>query len=259
MPDATFSPNGTPDGALPPWELAKAFAYHHVIQRMAEVLAKPAPQILGKAESEFIRMQVTVKGGGHPTERAIRKAIKRCEDPAWYPGKPYAATGGRTPTYSEFQKESVARVAQDLKRKRIAPTPRRVRARLPEVARNPESGRPMSKTTIREVFKTRCFDDGSEDPWQYQACLSQDVLPGRAMPLRVTRAKHLLKAMSATVCFSHVAIDPCYSLLAKTQDRLDQQQAGALGKKRKWMSPSAARVGMNLRPPATAKSQGAGM
>ena len=39
-------------------------------------------------------------------------------------------------------------MVMSLKRKRIAPTPRRVRARLPHVTRNPDSGAPMDKTVV---------------------------------------------------------------------------------------------------------------
>ena len=127
----------------------------------------------------FIAAQVNLKGGGHPSGRAIQKVIARCKDPSWYPGKPSYArkTAGRKPVYSEHQMSEVARVAMDLKRKLVAPTPRRVRARLPQVARNPETGVRMSNKKIRLIFQTRCYDETEDDPWQYLPCASQDVLP----------------------------------------------------------------------------------
>ena len=77
-----------PDGELPPWEVCKAVASHTVLERVAEVLDMPAAELLGERVDEFISSQITIKGGGHPTARTVRKVIARCQDPAWYPGKP---------------------------------------------------------------------------------------------------------------------------------------------------------------------------
>ena len=51
-----------------------------------------------------------------------------------------------------------------------------------------------------------------------------------------------------------MAIDPCYKLLPKKQERLDEMQVEAMGK-RKWMSKGSARKGPNLRAPKTATTQ----
>lgn len=67
-------------------------------------------------------------------------------------------------------------------------------------------------------------------------------------PLRVACAKHILSIVHPSTHTSHVAIDPCYSLLPKTQERLEAQQVASLGK-RKWMSPGSAGKGTNLRAP----------
>ena len=74
---------------------------------------------------------------------------------------------GQTPVYNRHQKTEVARVAMDLKRKRVAPSPRQVRARLPQLARNPSTGAPMSNKAIRSVFSSQCFDTHEGDPWQW--------------------------------------------------------------------------------------------
>eukprot|EP00973_Karenia_brevis_P014675 2001888-Karenia_brevis.AAC.1 len=56
---------------------------------------------------------------------------------------------------------------------------------------------------------------------------------------------------------SHVAIDPCYSLLPNSLERQEEQQVAALGKNR-FMSPGSRRQGINLRGPATANTQKGG-
>ena len=109
--------------------------------------------------------RVQVKGGGRPTPRTVQQVIARCRDSEWCPGKPAATKEkrGRPLVYTEHPKAEVARVGMSLKRQLIAPTPRRVRARLPQMARHPTTGDPMDKKTIHAIFKTRCHD-GERQP-----------------------------------------------------------------------------------------------
>ena len=132
-----FSPEHTPDGELPPWEIAKAFAFHVVLSDVAKHLGMEPKDLVDGRVGSYIASKVLLKGGDHPTERSIQKTIARCKLPDWYPGKGRCAGADRPPTYTEHQKAEVARVAMELKRKRIAPTPRRVRQRLPHSSNNP--------------------------------------------------------------------------------------------------------------------------
>ena len=84
----TFDPGQTPSHFLPPWEIARAFAFHVVIERLVEVTGMSAGEILGGKEGEFIANQVLNAGGEHPSERAVRAAFARCKDPQWFSGKP---------------------------------------------------------------------------------------------------------------------------------------------------------------------------
>ena len=54
---------------------------------------------------------------------------------------------------------------------------------------------------------------------------------------------------------SHVAIDPCISILATTRAQSDEQKVAAMGTQ-KMMSPKSKYKGANLRAPKTVKSQG---
>ena len=112
----------------------------------------------------------------------------------------------------------------------------------------------MSNQTIHRIFSTRCYDETEDDPWQYLTCVSQDVLPSELPPLRVEAAHHILRTTTATTWRSHVAVDPCYTLLAKTFARQEEQKVAAMGK-RKWMSKGSRRVGCNPRAPATTATQ----
>jgi hypothetical protein len=145
-------------------------------------------------------------------------------------------------------------VGMELKRKNMAPTPRKVRARLPHLTRHPDTGRPIDKKTIHAVFQTRCYDENEDDPWQYLPCVSQDILPEDLKPRRVKCAEHILKEFPVGAWYGHVAIDPCYSLLAKSMERMEEQQVKAMGKM-KWMSTMSKRKGNNMRPPSTTNTQ----
>ena len=259
MAAPSFVPDSTSAGELPPWEVAKAYAFHVVLADVAEQLGTKASDLIGGRVDEYIAERVTLKGGGHPSGRCVRQVIARCQEASWYPGcgSSARAGAGRPPVYSNHQKAEVARVAMDLKRKLYAPTPRRVRARLPQASRNPETGAPMSKCTIHRIFSTLCYDEVEDDPWQYLPCVSQDVLPSETKPLRVAAGKWILANTSAVSWRSHVAIDPCYALLAKTEQLKEEQMIAAMGHSR-WMSKGAACKGPNLRAPATTKAQGPG-
>ena len=251
----TFAPGDTPGGELPPWEVAKAYAFHVVIEKMREVSGKSTRSLLNATKAAFIAEQVVTADGEHPSARAVQYVVARCEDPEWYPGKPRLQGAGRPPVYSDFRKEKVAEVAMaSLKRRRIAPTPRRVRQKLPGLTRNPVTGRPMDDKTLHTIFKTRCYDEKEDDPWQYLEAEAQDVLAEELKPLRVTCAQWILDNIPQRDWLQHVAIDPCYKLLPKKQERLEELQVAAMGKK-KWMSKASARKGTNLRAPKTAKTQ----
>ena len=83
---------------------------------------------------------------------------------------------------------------------------------------------------------------------------SQDVLAEELKPLRKACAQWILDHIPQRDWYQHVAIDPCYKLLPKKQERLEELQVAAMGKK-KWMSKGSARKGPNLRAPKTAKTQ----
>ena len=73
---ASFDPGDTLEGEQPPWEIAKAFAAHTVLQKAVEVLDTPAAELLGQRVDDFIAKQLTLKGGGHIAHRpplAVRR------------------------------------------------------------------------------------------------------------------------------------------------------------------------------------------
>ena len=49
-----FCPAATKEGYLPPWEVVKAFAFHTVLQDVAEVQGVEAHDLVGKRVDEYI-------------------------------------------------------------------------------------------------------------------------------------------------------------------------------------------------------------
>ena len=127
----SFSPDRTTEGCLPPFEVAKAYAFTVALEKIEDVMGTPVYQLLGQPKDTWIAQQLEVKGGGAPNERSVRAAVARCKAPGWYPGKDHGKSTGRPPVYSEAQKNRVAQAAMTLKRSLVRPTPQRVRAKLP--------------------------------------------------------------------------------------------------------------------------------
>lgn len=254
MANASYHPESTPSGKLPPWEVAKAFAFSEVLQTVCQELKSSSSELLGMRVDAYIASKLQVKDGGCPSARAVRDVLQKCVHKDWYPGKPKENKGGRPSIITDHQKSEVARVAMDLKRQLVAPTPRNVRARLPRKTRNAQTGEPLSDWTMHQIFTSKCYDESEDDPWIHLPCHSQDVLPSDLKPLRVNAAQWILKHFTTRSWYDQVAIDPCYSLLPKSLGKQEELKVAAMGKSR-WMSPESARKGVNLRAPATARTQ----
>ena len=164
MSAVPFSPGSTSDGHLPPWELTKALAYQHAVIGTAQLWAITPAEVVGGRVDAWIASKVTLKGGGCPSERALRAALAKCADKDWYPGKLTQSTAGRKRVYSEHVVAETARVAMDLKATKVNITPRNVRARLSRLTLNPQTGQPMSDWRLCHVFTIRCVDKREEDP-----------------------------------------------------------------------------------------------
>ena len=102
---------------------------------------------------------------------------------------------------------------------------------------------------------TMCYDETEEDPWVYMHSPSKDYLCDEMKEHRVVFAKHVLDHVPARAWWTHVAIDPCITILASTDAQSEDQRIAAMGAM-KMMSPKSRFVGANLRAPATAKTQG---
>ena len=86
MAAAFFAPDYTREGELPPWEVAKAVAYKHVLDDISQHAGTPAFELVGSKVTEYIASKLTTKGGGTITARPVQKVLTKCSDPKWYTG-----------------------------------------------------------------------------------------------------------------------------------------------------------------------------
>ena len=225
-----------------------------VIEHISDVLGDSAFNLLGMRVDDFIANRVVLKGGGNPDPRSIRKLVAKARMSGHHPGQPRQYSDGRPKVITEHQAEEIARVAMELKKRRMKPSPSRVRAVIPRLTLNRETGKPISSEKIRCIFKSMCFDEKEDDPWQWLSCVSQDCLPEAALAHRVRCSTAIIEHVHPNALRNHVAIDPCSSLLPRTPVRLEEQQVAAMGKC-KWTSGSSRRKGTNPRAPAYATKQ----
>ena len=184
----------------------------------------------------------------------MRNAVANCKGGGYYPGWPRDNPGGRPAEISEHQEFEIARAAMELKNRKLNSSPARVRAKLPRLSMNRSTGKPISDGRIRSIFKARCYDDNEDDPWQWLTNPSKDFLTETMCANRLLTGKYILDNFEAAAWTTHIAIDPCSSLLPRYPWRLEEQQVAAMGK-RKWRSKRAALDGPNARAPDTAKKQ----
>ena len=239
----------TPQGKLTLSEQTKAVAFQKTIAAMEKHLGKSCWELTGLGKADFTAGHLRAQGGGRPSGRAIKKIWAKVGQDGQRPVK-----RGRPPQITQGQKQAIAHKAMGLKQELVAPTPERVRICMPRKTINKTTKKPISNSSIQRVFKTLCYDEHEDDPWQYRNAPQQDCLTQQDFPARVKTAQHVLRNVTKAAAWNFVAFDPCFSLLPKQQAKADQLKIAAMGNK-KWMSQKSARKGSNLRAPATAKTQ----
>ena len=240
----------TAKGKLAPLEQTKAVAFQKVIAAMEKRLGKSCWELTGQGGADFTAGHLRVQGGGRPSGRAIKKIWVKAKLLDQTP----ANQRGRPPQITQGQKQAIANKAMGLKQELVAPTLERVRICMPRKTINKTTKKPISNSSIQRVFKTMCYDEDEDDPWQYRNAPQQDCLTEQDFPARVRTGQHILRNVTRAAAWNFVAIDPCFSLLPRQQYKADQLKIAAMGNK-KWMSKKCARKGSNLRAPATAKTQ----
>ena len=166
-----------PQGHLSPLETLKAWALGKVY--LEEGYSEKGLYVK-------IASKVSKVGGGQPGPDAVRKLLLRIEeDPSWYPGKKQGDTPGRKRALSEQARQSIKRSAEAIKESGLEPTYPLILARCPNATRTPDTGEPVDKRAVYDVFRTLCYDEGAEVPWDHVARLQKTAL---SAPVRERRA-----------------------------------------------------------------------
>lgn len=244
----------TPAGKLSPHDVEKVLAYKEVLEEMEEHMGKTCWELVGKGKKDFTAQKLSEKGGLSVTGRAVQKHWTKAAQKKKKDSDKATSTAGRPPSISFKQKQAIAQKAMELKKALIAPTPERIRICLPKTTINKATDQSISDWTFHQVFKTMCYDEKEDDPWQYLPSLQQDCLTANMKPARTKTATHILNNFTDDASWNFVAIDPCLTLLPTKQEKADLLKIAAMGFY-KWMSKKSRRKGANLRAPDTAKHQ----
>ena len=218
----------TPAGRLSPQEIEKVMAYKDVPEEMEKHMGKTCWELVGKGKKDFTAQKLSEKGGHSLTGRAVQKhwtkAAQKKKD-----SEKASNPVGRPPTISLKQKQAIANKAMELKKALIAPTPERIRICLPKTTINKATDEPISDWTFHQVFKTMCYDEKEDDPWQYLPSIQQDSLTANMKAPRAKTATHVLNNFTDHASWNFVAIDPCLSLLPRKQENADLLKIAAMG------------------------------
>ena len=76
--ESHLSPDKTPEGYLPPFGVAKAYAFEKVLSQMVEHMGMSVCRLIGEDKGDFIARHLELQGGGRPSRSSVFKAIKRC-------------------------------------------------------------------------------------------------------------------------------------------------------------------------------------
>lgn len=230
MPDSSDWWHGGKTGSLSPLAQAKIWALTTVSEKRELWLTQ-----------QEIADSVTKVGGGHPTQKAISNLQAQFgKDDDWYPGKNMdnAKNGGRKPVFTKQRKQAVANAAMALKKAGVEPTAAAVRERCPVATHNDETGEPLTDKCILEVLRTRCYDEGSEEPWDRMYPYQKTALSPELVRQRLTWARALLREATPGHWYHRhcVWVDPCSTILSDTPKAEFDEQMAAYGKGKRWMS-----------------------
>ena len=149
-------------GRLAPVEQAKLWALRPVMKKQGD----------DGTNYQWMALQVTLCGGGHPTRQAVAKFFAKVDgDKKWYPGKRDPGQG-RPEQLTKSKRLAIARSAMALKRRKVEPSYGNVIAQCPQASTNPSTGRPFSRNVINRVLTSDCFDNRPSKPWRFQFALT---------------------------------------------------------------------------------------
>ena len=228
-------------GTLSPWSQSLVCAM--------TVVAKLRGFVVSDSE---IASQVTKVGGGHPSRNSIRLLRAKFEVGAeWHPGKQDDDAGvpGRPKTITPHQEQALAKCAMNLKAHGIEPTASQVIAHCPVASINKDTGETFTHKVILDVFKTRCYDQSPDVPWQQLCTKQKTALTPELIADRLAWGETMLALKHHSGWYHRHCIwmDPCSSIIpGRPKSQFDQQMA-SYGKGRRWLSADSRETPRNMR------------
>ena len=244
--EASASPswwNSGPQGRLSPWSQALLWA-----------LIKVNDELELEMEDSKIATFITKVGGGHPLKNAVKEwRHVFVKDSNWYPGKtndlkrkqpgPKKLLDGR-------KQHCIATCAMRLKKQKVEPSAALIKEICPVATLNPNTGEAFTDKYILEVFKKRCFDEGSDVPWSQEHPLQKTALPDFLVKWRAKWASDmLLKDPHPPGWYLRhcVWVDPCHNILSTNRRQIFDIERANHGKRPRWMSKDKKLYARNMR------------
>ena len=75
-----LSEENTAKGNMPPMEVAKTIAFEQVLASIEKHMGKSSWELLGQSRAAFTAERVSLKGGGHPCQRRVKKIWEESEE-----------------------------------------------------------------------------------------------------------------------------------------------------------------------------------
>ena len=197
----------------------------------------------------YICSKVKKVGGGHPSTSAMSQFFEKIDDDAdWFPGKVTREAYGPEKLLTGAKRAAIARSAMAMKESGMEPTYSRVIAACPNATRNPDTGKPVSKNLIYDIFENDCYDDDPEHAWYHRARFSKVALTEDVMEKRLAFAKLVIGwNHTGAWYFNHVVwTDLCNSILPRTEKRANDMALACKGGKG-WGSDGCELMDLNLK------------
>jgi len=197
----------------------------------------------------FAAERLKKKGGGRPKPEAIGKLFNKIDaDPEWFPGKKSLVVSGPAPALSASAKQAIAKSAMSMKDRGEEPTYAKVVGACKQAVMNPVTSEPVDKKRVYDVFRDRCHDEGSGEPWRHQPRMSKTALAPEQVTKRYKFSLAVLeKGHTEQFYFDRLVwTDLCNSILPRSEKKATEQALARKGKKG-WMSSDCKMFSQNLR------------
>ena len=208
---------------------------------------------------------VNAAGDGYSRQSPSPSAVSQLFDrvgalEGWFPRKVVGAKRGAKPALTEAKRARIASSAMSQKAEGQEPSAAVTVHRCLAATLNPHTQKPFSDKVIRGVFCKDCFDFVAAHPWKLQMPLQKVFLPADVKAHRLAMCRQILEAEahgSDAAWWSRnvVWIDPCASILPRSQRQYEKMRRAQLGNKKRFISDDARMYSRNLRAPPQATKQ----